>query len=386
MSGSAPVLPGATLGFLGGGQLGRMSALAARRMGYGVAVFDPAADGPASQVADAEVVAPWSDLGALERFAELAGVATIEFENIPAAAAETVAARIPLRPGPEVLRTCQNRERERGFLASRGYPQPDFRIVASAGELADALAELARPCVLKTVESGYDGKGQVKVGPGSGAGAVWQAWGGTRGILEEWVAFELELSVVCARGLDGRTMAFPAAENLHTHHILDLSIVPGRFDAAVEAEARRLAEGIANDLGVVGLIAVEFFLATDGRLLVNELAPRPHNSGHYTLDAALTSQFEQHVRAVCGLPLGDPRLLSPVVMVNLLGDLWAGGEPDWAGLLGDPRVKLHLYGKREARPGRKMGHFCVLDPSLESALAAAGVLRARLLENPGPGR
>jgi len=192
--------------------------------------------------------------------------------------------------------------------------------------------------------------------------------------------------VVCARGLDGRTMAFPAAENLHTHHILDLSIVPGRFDAAVEAEARRLAEGIANDLGVVGLIAVEFFLATDGRLLVNELAPRPHNSGHYTLDAALTSQFEQHVRAVCGLPLGDPRLLSPVVMVNLLGDLWAGGEPDWAGLLGDPRVKLHLYGKREARPGRKMGHFCVLDPSLESALAAAGVLRARLLENPGPGR
>jgi len=372
------VVPGGTIGMLGGGQLGRMSGIAARRMGFGVRVFDPEAGGPASQIADAEVVAAWSDTEALQRFADSVDVATIEFENIPAEAARCVAERVALRPGPEVLRTCQNRERERGFLKAKGYPQPEFRIVGSPEELAVALAELGGPSVLKTVESGYDGKGQLKVAPGVDVAAAWREWGGTRGIVEEWIAFELELSVVCARGLDGRAISFPPAENVHTDHILDLSILPGRFEPRVAEEARAIAEGIARDLGVVGLIAVEFFLGRDGKLRVNELAPRPHNSGHYTFDASLTSQFEQHIRAVCGLPLGDPRLLSPAVMVNLLGDLWANGEPDWAGLLADPRVRLHLYGKRAARPGRKMGHFCVVDPARDTALAAARALRAGL--------
>ena len=375
--------PGSHLGLLGGGQLARMTALAARRMGFRVSVFDPAGrDCPAAPVCDGVTGAPFDDPAALEAFGRRVDVASYEFENIPPAALQTVERCCPVHPRWTVLEICQHREREKLFLHRHGFPHAAFRVVTTAAELADAMAALGTPCVLKTAESGYDGKGQMKILPGMDPAEVWREWAvgeSPRGVLEAWVEFAAELSVICARNGRGGILPFPVFENVHTHHILDVTVCPARLPAAVQTEARELARAVTETLDVQGLLAVEMFLTRDGRVVVNELAPRPHNSGHLTFDACLTSQFEQHARAVCNLPLGAPDLLCPAVMVNLLGDLWPeDGTPDWRAVLDEPAAKLHLYGKDEAKPGRKMGHFCVLTPELETALERARAIKARL--------
>lgn len=366
------------MGILGGGQLGRMLAIAARRMGYRVHAYEPQPDCPAGQICDGEVNAPYTDSASLRAFAERVDVISFEFENIPRSAVEAVASIRPVRPRGEVLHICQNREREKTFLQANGFPCAPFRVVDSSEALRTALAEIGTPAVLKTADFGYDGKGQIKITGEVDADEIWKRFGAPRGVLEKWIPFQAELSVVCARGLDGTIAAFPASENIHTNHILDLSIVPARFAASILKRAEDLASEIISKLDVVGLLAVEFFLTSNGELLVNELAPRPHNSGHFTFDACVTSQFEQQLRAVCGLPLGSPQLLRPVVMWNILGDLWNHGTPDWSAVLRDPRAKLHLYGKSEARPGRKMGHVCLTAETTEEALLGIQKLQAAM--------
>ena len=375
---SKSIFPGGVVGILGGGQLGRMLAIAARRMGYSVHAYEPQPDCPAGQICDLEVNAPYTDAAALKKFANGVDVVSFEFENIPRSAIETVSEMRPVHPRGEVLHICQNREREKTFLHSNGFPCAPFRVVDSAASLAEALQEIGTPSVLKTADFGYDGKGQIKLDAGADATEVWNRFGAPRGVLEKWISFRAELSVVCARSTDGKTVAFPVSENQHSHHILDLSIVPARFPDDVLESATRLGTQITEALDVVGLLAVEFFLTDDNQLVVNELAPRPHNSGHFTFDACMTSQFEQQLRAVCGLPLGSPDLMSPVVMWNLLGDLWNNGEPDWNVILENPRAKLHLYGKSEARPGRKMGHVCVMAESTEQAIREIETMKQRL--------
>lgn len=372
------MLPGGTIGLIGGGQLGRMFAIAARRMGYRVHTLEPSPDSPAGQISDREIGSHYDDTAKLEEFARGVDVITFEFENIPSASLDCVARLRPVHPRPAVLHICQNRAREKEFLARHGFPLADYRVVASAAEAAAEAAAMGFPCVMKTADFGYDGKGQSKLGSAAEAADAWALLAAPRAVLEEWVDFRCEISVVCARDASGRVECFAPSENLHRRHILHRSVVPARIDPSVAREAELLAVRIARALDVVGVLAVEFFVRRDGTLLVNELAPRPHNSGHFSFDACETSQFEQQLRAVCGLPLGSPRLLSPVVMVNLLGDAWENGEPDWAALLSDPDVKLHLYGKSEVRPGRKMGHFCVLKPTVGEAVEAAAAAEARV--------
>jgi len=372
-------MPGGTVGILGGGQLGRMSAIAARRLGYKVRTFDPSASACAAAIADEHVAADWSDTAALARFAQGCGRVTLEFENIPPATVEFVARSVPCHPSASVLATCQNRRREKEFLRAAGIPCANFAVVSSLAELRAAVQAIGFPCVLKTADFGYDGKGQVKL-PTAEAdlAAAWEKIGGAVGVLEAWVPFQLEISVLVARTVDGRTAVYEPAENIHRHHILHLSLSPARISAATAAEARALALGIAEKIQLVGLLAVEMFVQ-DGRIIVNELAPRPHNSGHQTFDANQTSQFEQHIRAVCGLPLGGTQPLQPSVMLNLLGDLWEDGrEPDWTKVLADPSAKLHLYDKGKAAPGRKMGHVTVTAPTLDEALRRAEGLFAVL--------
>ena len=374
-----PLLPGGTIGILGGGQLGRMSALAARRMGYKVRTFDPSAGACAAGVADEHVTAGWDDTAALARFAQGCGRITLEFENIPPATVEFVAKSVPSHPSANVLAICQNRRREKEFLRAAGIPCANFAVVSSLDELRTAVKSIGFPCVLKTADFGYDGKGQVKLPtPEADLAAAWAGIGGAVGVLEAWVPFQMEISVLVARTVDGRTAVYDPAENIHRNHILHLSVSPARVSEATAAEARALALGIADKIGLVGLLAVEMFVK-DGRIVVNELAPRPHNSGHQTFDAHETSQFEQHVRAVCGLPLGGTRPLAPSAMVNLLGDVWRGGqEPDWTKVLADPSAKLHLYDKGKPAPGRKMGHITVTAPTVEEAIRRAEALHAAL--------
>ena len=374
-----PLLPGGTIGILGGGQLGRMSAIAARRLGYKVKTFDPSAQACAAAIADEHIAAEWSDTEALTRFAQGCGRITLEFENIPPATVEFVAKSVPSHPSANVLATCQNRRREKEFLRASGIPCANFAVVASLAELQAAVKSIGFPCVLKTADFGYDGKGQVKL-PTAEAdlAAAWNKMGGAVGVLEAWVPFQLEISVLVARTVDGRTAVYDPAENIHRNHILHLSISPARISEATAAEARALALSIADKIQLVGLLAVEMFVK-DGRIVVNELAPRPHNSGHQTFDANETSQFEQHIRAVCGLPLGGTKPLQPSVMLNLLGDLWKNGqEPDWTLVLADPSAKLHLYDKGKAAPGRKMGHVTVTASTLANALQRAEGLFATL--------
>jgi 5-(carboxyamino)imidazole ribonucleotide synthase len=372
---SGAVLPGSTIGVLGSGQLGRMFAIAARRMGYRVHTLSPDYDTPTGQVADREVQAAYDDLDAVAGFARGVDVVTFEFENVSAAAAGAAAAHAPVRPAGSVLETTQNRLREKGFLAAGGFPLAPFAPVRSLADLQAGLSSLGTPAVLKTAGWGYDGKGQARIaGPGEAASA-WEAVGRQESVLEAFVDFEREVSVVAARGLDGSFAHFGAIENRHRRHILDLSIAPAPLPPAVAAEAVEIARGVLEGLGVVGVLCVEMFLTRDGRLLVNELAPRPHNSGHLTFDACLTSQFEQQLRAICGLALGATDLLRPAAMANLLGDLWVHGEPDWAAACRFPEVKLHLYGKAAARPGRKMGHLTALAATAEEA--AGRVVAAR---------
>jgi 5-(carboxyamino)imidazole ribonucleotide synthase len=368
-----PILPGSTIGCLGGGQLGRMFALAARRMGYRVHTVDPTPDSPTGQISDREFNVPFTDITTLLEFAQGVDVVTYEFENIPVEALDALAPRILLRPGRDVLYTTQNRLREKQFLQQNGFPIAPFRVVQNETELRAAVNELGCPCVLKTSDFGYDGKGQQKITYESDLGAVWKQHALYTGVLEAWVPFAAELSVVVARGNllaqdeEHQTLAFPPTVNEHENHILATSVAPAPLADSIQARAQSIATAIAKELDVTGLLAVEFFLTRRGDLLVNELAPRPHNSGHYSFDACVTSQFEQQLRAVCGLPLGETRLLSPVLMRNLLGEVWANGAPDWSGLLALPGLRLHLYGKSEPRTGRKMGHYCVLSPTLDQA-------------------
>lgn len=378
MSGPRVFLPGSTIGVMGGGQLGRMFAIAARRMGYRVHTFSPDEDTPTGQLADREVAARYDDAEAVRDFARGVDVLTFEFENIPVQTVEWAAEHCEVRPSAAVLHTCQHRLREKEFLDRAGIPLPGFMAVGSAGELAAAVAEIGLPAVLKTAAFGYDGKGQRKVMPGDSLVEAWAPFTGTSAVLEQFVRFEKEISVIVARGADGQTATYPVCENVHRNHILDVTIVPARISPEAAAKARALAVEIAERLELVGLLAVEMFLLADGAILINELAPRPHNSGHFSFDASVTSQFEQQLRAVCGLPLGNTDSLRPAAMVNLLGDVWAGGEPHWAAVLAMPDVKLHLYGKAEPRAGRKMGHLVAFGATVEEAERRALEARAAL--------
>ena len=369
-----PIFPGRTVGILGGGQLGRMFAIAARRMGYRVHALDPTTDCPAGQVADVEVVAAYDDLDAARRFAAGVDVVTFEFENIPAETLRVIAQSRPVHPAPEVLHVCRHRQREKDFLKSHGFPVTPYRAVDSPAALAAAVAELGTPAILKTADYGYDGKGQVRVDRPEECAAAWQKMGRPLGVLEAFVPFTQEVSVIVARSARGERSAFGPVETVHARHILDVTTTPANLSPAVARDALELARAITEALDVVGLLAVEMFVVGE-RVLVNELAPRPHNSGHYSVDACLTSQFEQQLRAVCGLPLGDVQLLRPAAMANLLGEVWSAGEPNWARALAFPNVKLHLYGKHQPRPGRKMGHLTALADT--AAAARARVLAAR---------
>ena len=365
------VLPGATIGVLGSGQLGRMLALEARRMGYRVHTLSPGVDTPTGQVADLEVNAEYDDLDAIRAFARGVDVMTFEFENVSTDAADAAAELVPVRPSGAALHITQQRAREKGFLADRGYPVTPFAKARSRDELAVGLGLVSLPAIIKTAAFGYDGKGQHRVDRIEDGERVWGLIGHQEAIIESVVDFTHEISVVAARGLDGEFAHYGATENLHRHHILDLSVSPARVPREIADEAVHLTHRVLDDLAYVGVLCVEFFVTRDGRLLVNEIAPRPHNSGHLTIDACVTSQFEQQVRAVCGLPLGDTTQVKPAAMVNLLGDLWVDGEPDWAAALAMPGVKLHLYGKSDPRVGRKMGHITALGDSVDEAAAKA---------------
>ncbi|QDU60193.1 N5-carboxyaminoimidazole ribonucleotide synthase [Planctomycetes bacterium Pan216] len=374
-----PVLPGATIGVLGSGQLGRMFTIAARRMGYYVNTFSPEDHTPTGQVADLEIRGSYDDLDAVREFARGVAVMTFEFENVPAPTAAAAAEGAPVRPAGTVLHTTQNRLREKTFLAEGGFPLPKFAAIRTAEDLEKGLAVVGRPAVLKTASWGYDGKGQVLILPETDAKEAWATIGGGDAVLEQFVDFECEVSVVAARGDDGSFAHYGVIRNEHHQHILDISTWPGVVSPAIEKEAVEVARGILDSLGVVGVLCVEFFLTKEGKLLVNELAPRPHNSGHLTFDACVTSQFEQQLRAICGLPLGSTDFYRAAAMANLLGDLWQRGEPNWQAVTAFPNVKLHLYGKSEARPGRKMGHLTCLDDTPERARFQVLAAREALL-------
>ncbi|MDB5325088.1 MAG: phosphoribosylaminoimidazole carboxylase [Phycisphaerales bacterium] len=372
------IRPGQTIGIVGGGQLGRMFALAARRMGYRVHVLDPTPDCPAGQAADSQTTAAYDNLTAARDFAAGVDVVTFEFENVPSRTLAVIEQERPVRPSPFVLDMTRHRLREKTFLSENGFPVAPFRRVTDVYDLAAAIKDLGTPCVLKTAEFGYDGKGQSKIDSPDQAEAAWKALICPLGVLEGFVRFQKEISVIVARNDAGEARAFDPFENVHTHHILDTTICPARIAPELSERATELAKKIAEKIGLVGLLCVELFVVGDD-LVVNELAPRPHNSGHLTGDACVTSQFEQHLRAVCGLPLGDTSLMRPAAMANLLGDLWANGDPKWENALADPTVKLHLYGKRSARPGRKMGHLNATGATADEACEAVRRARDALL-------
>ena len=374
-SDTGPVLPGHAIGVLGSGQLGRMFAIAARRMGYRVHTLSPDEDTPTGQIADLEINAPYEDLDAVRKFARAVSVVTFEFENVPAATAAAAAECAPVRPSGQVLHTTQHRLREKMFLSQAGLPVTPFRHIRSLRELSQAAADLGLPAILKTADFGYDGKGQFHLAAQSDFERAWRGVGAREAVLEAFVDFDREISIVAARNAMGDFVHYGAVENRHRNRILDLSIAPARVAANVTSEAVEIARTVLEKLEVVGVLCVEFFVRKDGNLLINELAPRPHNSGHFTFDANVTSQFEQQLRAVCGLALGDVRQFTPAAMANLLGDLWNQSEPNWAAAVSLPDVKLHLYGKTTPRPGRKMGHLTALAATPEQALA--DVERAR---------
>ena len=371
-----PALPGSTLGIFGSGQLGRMLAFEAKRLGYTVHVFSPGENTPAGQVADVEITASYEDEDAVHQFASGVDVLTVEFENIPVEALELAHALTPVHPSPNVVHIAQNRLREKRFLHDHGLPVTPFRELSSANVLERALDELGTPAVMKTAGFGYDGKGQAIVKTLEEARAAYEKLGGGTVILESFISYQQEVSVVAARSASGEYADFGVIENDHANHILDVSVAPSTLPEAVQEEARGLARAVLEALDVIGVMCVEFFLA-DNTLLINEVAPRPHNSGHLTIEGCATSQFEQQLRAVCGLPLGATDV-RPVAMANLLGDLWAAGEPDWEKVLGMQGVHLHLYGKGEARAGRKMGHLTALGETVEAARERVVGARAAL--------
>jgi 5-(carboxyamino)imidazole ribonucleotide synthase len=365
------ILPGATVGVVGGGQLGRMFTLRARSMGYRVVVLDPDATSPAGAVADRHIRAGYTDEAGLDQLASVCQAITTEFENVPAATLERLAARTVVRPPVSAVATAQDRIAEKTFLQDQGFATAPFRAVHDEKELEEALSAVRLPALLKTSRLGYDGKGQALVTDAASARAAFERLGRVACVIEERLTLETELSVVLARAAGGAVAAFPAGENRHRDGILETTVVPARVPARLADEARALATRVAERMEYTGVLGVELFVANGGKLFVNEMAPRPHNSGHYTMDACTVDQFEQQLRALCELPLGTPRLMTPVTMINLLGDLWRDGEPRWAEALRLPGVRLHLYGKAEPRPGRKMGHLNCLAESAELAFALA---------------
>ena len=374
--------PGSTIGVLGGGQLGRMLTMAARRMGYRVVSWIGGPDTGPAGMADVVIEERFDSPGALASFLSQCDVATVEFENIPQSLLNAIAASIPLMPGAAPVSICQHREREKRFLSENGFPCANFSVVESAEQLRIALQSLPeKGGILKTAEFGYDGKGQISVNRESDSEEIWASFDAPRAVLEEKITLSAELSVLVVRDQFGNTGTYDPVENIHRDHILDVSIVPARLDRNLLKKAEAIAIGIAMALDYFGILAVEFFISGDGNLLVNEMAPRPHNSGHYTIDACETSQFEQQLRVMVGLPIGSTRLYSPAVMLNLLGEVWLdnAGKPDWQSILDLPGASLHLYEKHEARSGRKMGHLTFTAPTLDSALAlqkkARGILR-----------
>jgi 5-(carboxyamino)imidazole ribonucleotide synthase len=371
--------PGAALGVLGGGQLGRMFTIAARRMGYRVNTYSPDEDTPAGQVADIEVTASYEDLDALRAFARSVDVVTFEFENVPIEAIDAVEALTPVRPSGIALHTTRQRAREKVFLADRGFPTAPFARAATLDELWNAVATIGTPAVVKTAAFGYDGKGQHSVTTPADVDHIWTSIGHQEAVVEKRISLQAEISVIGARGLDGEMALYPVFENRHHHHILDVTTAPASLPREISRRAAEITRAILEELQYVGVLCVEFFLSTDGDLLVNEIAPRPHNSGHLTFDAAVTSQFEQQVRAITGLPLGSTDLLRPSAMANLLGELWLGGEPNWSAASRFTDVKLHLYGKAHPRPGRKMGHLTCMARTVQDAQDRVVAARDALL-------
>jgi len=367
------IRPGETIGILGGGQLGRMMAIAAKQMGFRTAVLDPTAGCPAAQVSDIEITASYDDLGAAQELAAASAVVTYEFENVDGAVARYLEDHAYLPQGAELLQITQDRALEKAAVRDAGEAVVPYRVVVTKADLERALSEIGLPAILKTARGGYDGKGQFVLEEDKHVLDAFRMFDGrTVFVLERRISFEKELSVIVTRGTTGEARAFPAAENIHVQNILHQSIVPARIDPSIRERATQTALKVAEALGLIGTLAVEMFLTTDGRLLVNELAPRPHNSGHYTIEACETSQFEQHVRAICGWPLGPVHLLKPAVMVNVLGQ-----HVDRV-LAAIPRLNnahLHLYGKAEAKPNRKMGHVTILADTVEAALAEAEALK-----------
>jgi 5-(carboxyamino)imidazole ribonucleotide synthase len=372
------ILPNSTIGVFGSGQLGRMFAIEARKMGYRVHTYSPYTGTPTGQVADIETCREYEDLDGVREFARSVDVITFEFENVPSATVEAAAEFVAVHPKGEILHTTQNRLREKTFLAGNGFPVTPFRHIKLIDDLYRAADDLGFPSVLKTAGFGYDGKGQVKLKAPHDIEPAFAEMKGAEAILEGFVDFEKEVSVVCARDRNGNFVDYGVIENEHANHILDISFAPARVSEQVYSDAVDIARNIADTMDYVGTLCVEFFLTKDEKLLVNELAPRPHNSGHLTFDACVASQFEQQVRAVCGLPLGSTEFYRPAAMANLLGNLWSDVEPDWVAALKDPSVKLHLYGKAEPKPGRKMGHLTALSDTADDARHAVKEARRRL--------
>lgn len=370
------ILPPSMLGMLGGGQLARFFVIAAHEMGYRVMVLDPDKNSPAGLLADVHLCAAYDDQAALDRMAKECVAVTTEFENVPAATLDALAKSVPVHPAASAVAICQHRVSEKSFLRDNGFPHAPYAEINTESDIPAEDACLY-PGILKVARFGYDGKGQARVKTRDEAVAAFRQFKGEQCVLEQMLPLDYEVSVVLARDARGNVAAFPTAENIHRNGILDISIVPARGAADVREQAQTLARGVAEKLNYVGTLGVEFFVC-GGKLYVNEMAPRPHNSGHYTLDACVTDQFEQQIRALCGLPLGNPRQHSAAVMVNLLGDIWRDGEPEWHLLFEDVNLKQHLYGKHEARPGRKMGHYTVIGENLDQVLEAAMAARARI--------
>ncbi|MGI9211292.1 MAG: 5-(carboxyamino)imidazole ribonucleotide synthase [Methylococcaceae bacterium] len=370
-----PILPHATLGLLGGGQLGQMFALAAIAMGYRVAVLDPDPDSPAGRLANLHLCAGYDDREALDQLASVSAAITTEFENVPADSLRYLAKTVRVSPSADCVAIAQDRISEKRYLVGQGFPVVPFQVIETEADLLHASTDYL-PGIVKLARLGYDGKGQIQVHSADDVRAAFSALGFKPSVLEQRVALKTEVSVVIARTAAGQTACYPVAENLHRDGILDVSIVPARVSAHVSRTALDMATRLAEHMDYIGVLAVEFFVTHDDTLLINEIAPRPHNSGHFTQDACLASQFQQQVRTLCGWTPADTRLLSPVVMANLVGEPWFDGSPHLARLLEQPELKLHLYGKREARSGRKMGHVNILADTTETALQRLSVLRS----------
>jgi 5-(carboxyamino)imidazole ribonucleotide synthase len=372
------ILPGEKLGLLGGGQLGRMFTIAARTMGYDVVVLDPDHNSPAGALANEHMCAPYDDIESLNYLANTCSAVTTEFENVPASSLEHIMQKIPVRPGPDSIRIARNRILEKQAVRNIGLPTTNYYVIENDADLNQAIDKIQLPAILKTATLGYDGKGQVNIENSADLAPAYEELGRKPCVLEQRINLKCEVSVILARSDCGHVETYPIGENQHCNGILDITIVPGRVSDAVAVEAGKMARMLAEELNYIGVLAVEFFIDQDDHLMINEMAPRPHNSGHYTLDACLTDQFQQQVRTMCGFRPGDTTLTKPAVMVNILGDAWKNGEPHWGELLKAPGVFLHLYGKEEPRSGRKMGHYTCVGEKLEALLQQAKALKQNL--------